>query len=100
MKFPLSCRTRCSDPAEEPCQKLWQAVLAGALKDLHASPPSAFDCQRHQREAQRWFLSPKTSVGSLNWICDVTNLDAETVRRYALSAPSGIPNQSKTSNPL
>jgi hypothetical protein len=90
MKSLLSGQACWSDPSQEAHHKLWQAVLLMALRDLHGSPPSAFDCRRRQQEARRWFESPETGIGSLNWICNITNLDAGTVRRYALGAPSEI----------
>src|SRR5215469_17148672 len=84
MKSLLQSCSRCSDSGHKPYLKLWQAVLLGALRDLQGYPPSAFDCERHQRAAQRWFKSHGTGIGNLNWVCEMTSLDADTVRRYAL----------------
>jgi hypothetical protein len=92
MKPLLSSHTRYSDPAQEPLHKLWQAVLLGALKDLKGDAPSAPNCQRYQLDAQQWFESPRTGIGSLNWVCEIADLDAGTVRRYALSAPVAVPS--------
>jgi hypothetical protein len=104
MKSLLQSCSRCSDPGHKPYLKLWQAVLMGALKDLQGNPPSAYDCQQHQREAQRWFKSHGTGIGSLNWVCEMTSLDADTIRRYALGiVPSEITpfvkNRAGTSGP-
>ena len=104
MKSLLQSCSRCSDPGHKPYLKLWQAVLMGALRDLQGYPPSAFDCERHQREAERWFKSHGTGIGSLNWVCEMTSLDADTIRRYALGiVPSEITpfvkNRAGTSGP-
>ena len=99
MKSLLQSCSRCSDSGHKPYLKLWQAVLLGALRDLQGYPPSAFDCERHQRAAQRWFKSHGTGIGSLNWVCEMTSLDADTIRRYALGiVPTEItpPHQEPT----
>ena len=79
-----------SDSEQSPYRKLWRAVLMGALKDLQGYPQSALDGQWRRREARPWFKSPDNGIGSLNWVCEITNLDADTVRRYVLSTPSAI----------
>ena len=87
----VPCQVRRYDADERPYHQLWQAVLFTALKDLQGSAPSGYsDCERRQQEARRRFESPATRVGSLNWNCEMNNLDAGSVRRYALGAHGEI----------
>lgn len=70
--------------------RLWLAVIALAIEDASSpvieeagnSPPGVpySEAQWDQRRAHLWLQNSEQSVGSLNWICSMLNLDAEAVR--------------------
>lgn len=70
--------------------RLWLAVIALAIEDasssvtenLEDSSPSIpySEAQWDQRRAHLWLRSSEHTVGSLNWICSMLNIDAEAVR--------------------
>lgn len=65
------------DLPEMECYKaVWLAVLQQAIADLMSE---AYDAEIPARTARRWFKSEVESVGSFKWVCDVVNLDRESV---------------------
>ena len=56
------------------CKKLWIAVLKQAIKD------SQRDAKSSIVRSQLWFYHDSKEVGSYLWICDILNLDPESIR--------------------
>ena len=52
-------------------EKLWQAVLLGAVFDLG---------NEHREEAQGWITSDVEEIGSFHWICDMLDIDPQYIR--------------------
>ena len=62
---------------EEAHIKLWAAVLKQAIKDAQKYYGS-FSGDR----SQLWFKSETEEVGSFLWICNVLDLDPESIARF------------------
>lgn len=75
------------DPQNRALRRLYAAVLTQGIYDyisaISARPPypqlSVEDYKAYRR-TQSWFSSHETRPMSFVWLCDVLNLDADTVR--------------------
>ena len=62
---------------DAPYRNLWAAVLEQAVKDVLQCTAS-LDRER----TLSWFESKRKDVGSFLWICNVLDLNPETIRMY------------------
>lgn len=63
--------------------QLWLAVLQKAVEDASTPLQPAQNHQGdlfYQRRARLWMLTARKGVGSLNWICNLLNIDPEAIR--------------------
>jgi hypothetical protein len=63
--------------------KLWLAVLRLAVADATTDLPPPTKQQGEtlwQRRARLWMVTTRRTPGSLNWICDVLNLNPDVIR--------------------
>lgn len=77
-------------PSLDEYGQLWMAVLALAVEDatkpieeIPACDPSRrtySEDQWNQRRAVMWIQSRDTTVGSMEWICSILNLDPAAIR--------------------
>ena len=69
---------------DRPMRRLAAAVLAQALKDalgVGGGGPRSQDSS-WQRDALSWFASDEDSPGSMRWVSEVVDIDAESIRKW------------------
>lgn len=59
---------------EQKYRNLWAAVLKQAIKDANQNTKYPFN------NPQLWFKSDSHAVGSFLWICNILNIDPESIR--------------------
>jgi len=59
---------------EQKYKNLWSAVLKQAIKDANQNTKYPFNNPR------LWFQSKNHTVGSFLWICNILNIDPESIR--------------------
>ena len=63
-------------PELDQYRSIWLAVLQQAIADLVTENVEE---EIASRTARRWFKSDADGVGSFNWVCNVVNLERESV---------------------
>jgi len=78
-------------PALAPTQALWFAVLGDALRDLRYAAGTA-----RRLDAEAWFSSAQTTLGSFRWLCDVFDVDADRFRARVWTKLRRLPKGRRT----
>jgi len=60
--------------------QLWMATLRQALDDA-ATNARFGEGRANRRDARAWLRAVDTTIGSLQWVCDVIGIPAERVRK-------------------
>lgn len=72
-----------------PEARLWVEVLRNAICEAGA-PGVDWRTATRRTEARAWLESDEGHVGSYRWICEMLNLEPETLRRGILSRKHGL----------
>jgi hypothetical protein len=70
-------------PGGDAYAQLWMAILRQALDDAtyhRHSKTGSSEAVANRADARKWLRAEITSVGSMQWICDLIGIPAERVR--------------------
>jgi hypothetical protein len=65
-------------PALDAYGHLWMAVLRQAIDDATMEPTTS-EARVEQRRARVWLKQAADYIGSLQWICDVLNIEVRLI---------------------